>query len=105
MEPQVLPPPRKPGRWTWAVAGRLCRRAALGLPLALLVAFVAWPERPRGECLNCRVLSAIEDVHQRPRSYRSSPLYNEDEVRAVVLTQPCERDNASLDVLVDALTE
>ena len=34
--------PRKPGRWTWAVAGRLCGRAFVAF---VLLALVGWPER------------------------------------------------------------
>ena len=44
---QVLPPPRKPGRWTWAVAGRLCSRTFVAVTLLWVVALVGWPERHR----------------------------------------------------------
>ena len=44
VEPQVLPPPRKPGRWTWAVAGRLCSRTFVAFALLWVGALVGWPE-------------------------------------------------------------
>ena len=43
MEPLNVPPPRKPGRLTWAVAGRLCGRAVIAFTLLWVVALVAWP--------------------------------------------------------------
>ena len=45
MQTPVLPPPRKPGRWTWAVAGRLCGRTFVAVTLLSLVALVGWPEK------------------------------------------------------------
>ena len=40
-----MTPPRKPGRWTWAVVGRLCSRTVVAVTLLWLVALIGWPER------------------------------------------------------------
>ena len=39
----VSPDPRKPGRWTWAVVGRLCSRTLVAFALVWVVALVGWP--------------------------------------------------------------
>ena len=50
----VSPEPRKPGRWTWAVVGRLCSRTFVAVTLLWLVALVGWPEQ-NWSCIPCQL--------------------------------------------------
>ena len=76
---------------TWAVAGRLCRRSLLALVLVWLVALVAWPERHTPWVSEITGQSSYgRDENGNLRWFPGMPT--------------CRRD-ASLRVLVDAITE
>ena len=110
----VLPPPRKPGRLTWAVVGRLCGRTFVAVTLLWLVALVGWPERhfrpfhyparkgiPTEREL-ARYIALTAKLFRRPEPPASARVLLSPQDGGSILV--CHRD-ASLRVLWDALAQ